>query len=404
MGATAPATNDQPSKTTASCPQGLQEDGISLYVHVPFCVSKCNYCDFNSWATRNVDYAAFVDALLEEARLQTEGLMPQTVFIGGGTPSILPPQELARLLDELNILCGFKDSAVEVSMEANPESFLPDVAAVAAEGGVNRISIGVQSLREDVLAAYDRAHSPQQALDAIDTAKDAGFARVNADLIYAFPGQQPEQWIEDLQQVAGSGVNHLSCYELSFEPGTALTKKHLAGRFDRSDPELCAELFESTRQTCSELGFARYEVSNFARRGEECLHNLVYWRSLNWVGIGPGAASWVGQRRSINIADPVAWADQVANKDGRSKAEECDPETVLFDCFMMGLRLEHEGLDFDRAMRISGIDPRDHYQQQLAELQEDGLLEVNEFRARATADGFRLLDGVLQRLLPRRQV
>jgi len=370
-------------------------------VHLPWCVRKCRYCDFNSWAWRGQDLTRTVDALLAEARVRAEGLRPQTVFVGGGTPSLLPADELARLLDGLQTITGFRDSAVEATMEANPESLDADTARAAHEGGIDRLSIGVQSLRADVLAAYDRVHSADDALAAFATAREAGFARINLDLIYAFPGQTPDEWQADLQRVLALEPEHLSCYELSYEPGTALTRLRDAGRWQPADVDRCLHLFQLTAAMCAERGLRAYEVSAYARDDETCRHNLAYWRSLDHVGIGAGAVSWRRGERRRALSDPAAWAaDPLATEE----VERPDAETRLFDHLMMGLRLRDEGVLLARAERQSGLDPRAHYAERLPALLERELLECvvspEGERLRATARGLEMLDGVLQDLLP----
>lgn len=380
----------------------LREDGRSLYVHLPFCTSKCRYCDFNSYAWSGQSLERHVRAVLAEARARAAGLRPQTVFIGGGTPSFLPAPLLGELLQQLDEVTGFRASASEVTMEANPESFDDARAAAAAAGGVNRVSIGVQSLRAPVLRAYDRVHSAETALAALRRAR-ALFARVNADLIYAFPGQDPQEWQEDLESVLALGVDHVSCYELSFEPGTALTRMRDAGRFRAEEPERGRALFERTRALCARHGFGQYEVSNYARAGAACRHNLAYWRSLDYVGIGAGAASWLDGERRKNLELPEAYEQAVrAGKDPVAEAERTDPATTLFDALMMGLRLPAEGVLLERARRISGLDPAAACGATLDELIGEGLLELTPGparRLRATDSGLPFLDSILTRLL-----
>lgn len=380
----------------------MGERGVSLYVHLPFCVSKCRYCDFNSWAWTGQDLDRHVDAVLLETRRRAADARPQTVFLGGGTPSLLPAPTLARLLDGLHETTGFRDSAVEVSMEANPESFDAETAAAAREHGVDRVSIGVQSLRQEVLDAYDRAHDPAQALAAFDRARRAGFTRINLDLIFAFPGQDPAAWELDLRRVLELGPEHLSCYELSFEPGTALTRLRDAGRFPEADDDLLRlRLFESTRLQCAAAGLRRYEVSNFARPGERCLHNLAYWRNLEYIGVGAGACSWRHRRRRRNLEQPAAYEAAVfAGRDPLGEDEAPDARTAAFDCLMMGLRLEQEGVSLARVSRVAGADPRELWPEELDRLVAEGLLELESDRLRATPAGFVVLDSVLQRLLP----
>ncbi len=365
-------------------------------------MAKCGYCDFNSWAWSGQDLERHVDALLAEAEQRAVDCSPQTVFLGGGTPSLLPAASLARLLDGLHERTGFRDSAREVTIEANPESWDPETAQAAREHGADRVSIGVQSLRPEVLQAYDRVHDAAQAFGAFAAARAAGFTRVNLDLIYAFPGQDPVAWQEDLGQILALGPDHLSCYELSFEPGTALTRRRDAGRFPPADsPELRRQLFEATRAQCAAAGLRRYEVSNFARPGQACLHNLAYWRNLDYLGLGAGAGSWRGRRRRRNLERPADYEAAVfSGGDPAEEHEQPDPRTIAFDCLMMGLRLEQEGVSLQRVERISGADPLQLWPDQLEALLSEQLLERTGDRLRATPAGFVLLDSVLLRLLP----
>ncbi len=386
-------------------PDALREDGVSLYVHLPFCVRKCRYCDFNSYAWTGQNLARHVDAVLAEARARATDLRPQTVFFGGGTPSFLPAPEIARLLAGLDAITGFRASAGEVTLEANPESFDAARAAACAAGGVTRISLGVQSLQADVLAAYDRVHDAAAARRAFQTARAAGFRRVNCDLIFAFPGQDPAVWRADLEAVIGWGPEHLSCYELAYEPGTALTRLRAAGRFVSEESARCRELFELTREVCARAGYGAYEVSAFARAGEAARHNLAYWRSLDYVGIGAGAASWRDGERRKNLARPDAYeAAALAGEDLAAERERTAPRTALFDALMMGLRLREEGVAHARLLARTGLAPATALQPEWDALHAEGLLETvgagAATRTRATPTGLLFLDDLLVRLAP----
>jgi oxygen-independent coproporphyrinogen-3 oxidase len=386
--------------------EGLpQEDGVSLYVHMPFCVSKCRYCDFNSYAFTNQDLRRHVNAVLTEARLRVADLKPQTVFLGGGTPSLLPPDLLRRFLDELDTICGFRESSLETTMEANPESLDKATARAVFEGGVNRLSIGVQSLRPEVLQAYDRVHSPEGALEAFAIARDVGFRRINLDLIYAFPGQGEEEWLEDLTTIHALGAEHLSCYELSYEPGTALTRLKNVGRWKAAGEETCAAMFGITREANEAAGYEAYEVSAFAKAGEASMHNLSYWRSLDYVGIGAGAAGWLKGVRRRNIELPDTYESAIhEGADPVAVSERLSPEVVLFDHLMMGLRLPHEGVLISRAQRLSGLDPMQVHGKEIRESIDQGLLEIlcdkGGDRLRTTKRGLLILDDILTRFLP----
>ncbi|HEX9795165.1 MAG TPA: radical SAM family heme chaperone HemW [Planctomycetota bacterium] len=375
-------------------------------MHLPFCVAKCRYCDFNSYAWKDQDLARHVDAVLAEARVIAADLRPQTVFVGGGTPTFLPPDLLARFLAELDVITGFRASAREVTMEANPESCDAARMQAAQAGGVNRISIGVQSLRPEILQAYDRVHGPEQALAAYANARAAGIGRVNLDLIYAFPGQEPGAWHQDLDRVLGLEPDHVSCYELAYEPGTSLTRLRDAGRWREEDPDICRALFDTTGERCAAAGYGRYEISNFARPGEACLHNMAYWRSLEWVGIGAGAASWRHGERRKNTLRPDAYEAAVfEGRDPVGERRRPDADEVLFDHFLMGLRLPAEGVRLARAEAASGLDPCEVWAAEFAALQAEGLLELardpeGEACVRATSEGLIWLDSILERLLP----
>lgn len=385
----------------------LDEDGVSLYVHLPFCVRKCRYCDFNSYAWTGQDLERHVEALLVEARARAAELQPQTVFFGGGTPSFLPAPLLARLLAELDAITGFRGSAREVTLEANPESFDAARAAACIDGGVTRVSIGVQSLRADVLAAYDRVHDAATARRAFEHARAVGFKRVNCDLIFAFPGQDPQAWREDLLEVISWKPEHLSCYELTYEPGTALTRLRDAGRWEGEESQRCQELFAMTAELCAEHGYGAYEVSAFARTGEASLHNLAYWRSLEWVGIGAGAASWRGGERRRNLERPELYEQALArNEDPIDELEQPSATTNLFEALMMGLRLREEGVLHSRLLRLTGLDAASACAPQWQMLHEEGMLETlrhgESRRTRVTPLGLRFLDDVLVRLAPDR--
>lgn len=382
----------------------MRDEGVSLYVHLPFCVSKCRYCDFNSYAWTGQSLERYVERLLREAETRATALRPQTVFIGGGTPTFLPAELLAELLDKLAQITGFRESAREVTIEANPESFDDATAQAARDGGVDRVSVGVQSLRSDVLKAYDRVHDGELALQALHRARQI-FPRFSADLIFAFPGQDPTTWQQDLQSVLDVEPGHLSCYELSYEPNTALTRLRDAGRWQAEDPDLCELLYQQTGQQCEAHGYQRYETSNFARAGEACLHNLAAWRNLQYVGIGAGAASWHGGVRRKNLERPDAYEQALdAGSDPVGESERPNAELQVFDSLMMGLRLVQEGVSRTRVQEQTGLDPVDLHRAKLEALRDTGWVEWNEQQLRTTPRGALLLDSVLQQLLPSHSV
>ncbi len=398
-----PAAREKRSKAVPSV--ALQEDGVSLYLHFPYCVAKCRYCDFNSYAHRGQDMEHQVHAILAEAELRAQNLRPQTVFFGGGTPSLLEPALLQKLFNGLHDISQFRDSANEVTMEANPESLDTPTAQAAAEAGVNRISLGFQSFDQEVLRAYDRVHSAEDCFRAFAAARSAGIARINVDLIFAYPGQTLKAWEQTLQQVLSLQPEHISCYELSYEPGTALTRLKEAGRWQAEDVDQCLRLFLHTRQILGDAGYFAYEVSAFAKEQEAARHNLAYWRFLDYVGLGAGASSWHNGKRRRNLALPEEYSQaMLAGNDPVAEEEACRAQTVLFDILMMGLRLPEEGVSVARAKRISGLDLLAEHKSLLQQLIGQGLLELlpsgNDHLLRCTNQGLLLLDNILQRFLP----
>lgn len=298
-------------------------------------------------------------------------------------------------------------------MEANPESVDYKRATAMRDGGVNRLSVGIQSLQADVLRAYDRVHSPQQARDALALAAEV-FPSWNADLIFAFPGQDPDVWQQDLIDVLSYQPSHISCYELSYEPGTALTRLRDVGRWQAEDPDLCEALFQQTGDVCAGANMRRYEISNFCRNDQECLHNLSAWRSLDFIGIGAGAASsWAGTRRS-NLARPEHYQEAVhSGSDPLAQESRPDARTLLFEHMMMGLRLVDEGISRKRALRQTGLDPWQEFRPQLRELAKQKLLQFHDpepgsdpqdpesaDRICVTERGALLLDHILMQILP----
>jgi oxygen-independent coproporphyrinogen-3 oxidase len=366
-------------------------------------VVKCGYCDFNSYPGEGRDPHKYAEALIAEARRRAPAA-PPTVFVGGGTPTYFSAELLARIFRELRNCGVFDDPRVEVTVEANPESATLEKLQALREAGANRISIGVQSFRERYLQQFDRVHSAEQAEAAVGAARRAGFERINVDLIFAKPGETLGEWLEDLERALALDPPHLSCYELTFEEGTAITKQHNLGRVAAAEQETSAELYHSTIELLHRRGFDAYEVSAFARRGEECRHNLVYWTSGDWIGIGAGAGSSVGARKSLNIKNPEAYAAAVAERGDATNSEsveDSDPRDRLAEVLMMGLRLL-EGIELDVILDRTGLDPRRTHAAEIDALSKAGLLEIGSGWIRATARGRDLLNEVTARFLPNR--
>ncbi len=327
------------ARVTPLEPRQRAREGTPLYVHLPFCAAKCHYCDFFSVPAEGHDRGAMIAAILREAELYAPHA-PRTVFLGGGTPSLLDAGELARLLDGLERITGFRAYAREITAECNPESLDRDKARAFLDLGVSRLSIGFQSLHDEVLKLFGRVHSVEQSFRAFDAARAAGVENLNVDMIYAVPGQSAAQWSTDLQRVLALGSEHLSAYNLTFEEETLFRRWLDEGRLARSPEDVELELFDATRALTARAGLAAYEISNFARANRECEHNLNYWRNGEYAGIGPSAVSKVGDARYGNVKAISAYLRRVKDgADSRAWEESPSPATRLAETWWLGLRL-----------------------------------------------------------------
>jgi oxygen-independent coproporphyrinogen-3 oxidase len=318
-----------------------------LYLHVPFCFHKCHYCDFYSIVDTRDRQGEFTKRLIAEVRAlakATQRPRLATIFVGGGTPSLLAVglwQELLAALAEAFDLSGL----VEFTVECNPETVSAELMAVLAAGGVNRVSIGAQSFHAQHLKTLERWHDPANVFKAVELARAVGIARQSMDLIFAIPGQTMTEWDADLKAALGAGTTHLSCYALTYEPNTAMTARMKKGEFSQMPEDLEADMFEHTLSTLRAAGLERYEVSNFAKKGDECRHNLAYWRQHDWLAAGPNASAHVRGVRWKNIQR----LDDYLNKHVRDFAMVTDVEYAdavrnLSEAVWTGLRLA-EGID-----------------------------------------------------------
>lgn len=341
---------------TPENPRPRPAPGTPLYVHLPFCAAKCPYCDFFSVAAEGQDTASVIDLVLREAETWAPEA-PRTVFLGGGTPSIHTPEELERLLNGLDDLSGFRAAATEVTAECNPESLDLEKASCLLALGVDRLSIGFQSLRQETLELFGRVHDVDQAFHAFEAARAAGVQRLNVDLIYAAPGQDLASWDTDLRRVLALGPDHLSAYNLTYEEGTLFTRWLAEGRLTEAPEELALELFQHTRRLCAEHGLGAYEISNFSSNGQECRHNLNYWRNGPYAALGPSAVSKIGPTRRGRPRTIPLWRAAV---EGRGEAwafeETLDPLARLGETWWLGLRLA-TGVDPVRAREAAGWVP-----------------------------------------------
>lgn len=381
------------------------DPGFGVYVHWPFCAQKCPYCDFNSHVRAGgIDEPRYLAAFQHELRT-TAALVPGrrvgSVFLGGGTPSLMPPGTVAGILDEIASLWTVESDA-EITIEANPNSVEADRFRGYRSAGVNRVSIGVQSLVPSDLAALGRLHSVEEAITAIGIAART-FERFSFDLIYARPRQTVAAWRAELTEALALAGRHLSLYQLTIEPGTAYARLHEAGRLSVPDGELARELYETTQELCQARGMPAYEVSNHAAPGQESRHNLLYWRYGEYAGVGPGAHGRLvvsGQRLATAVEpQPERWLARVeADGHGVVEREVVTSREQADEMLLMGLRIS-EGLDLERLARLGGVAPSGSVIYQLV---REGLLAEKaghgNRRLVATAQGRLVLDRIILRL------
>ncbi len=374
----------------------------ALYIHWPFCLAKCPYCDFNSHVRDTVDHAQWETALLADLRYEAEqagGEPLDSVFFGGGTPSLMPPALVARLLTEAERLWGFA-AGIEITLEGNPSSVEAKNYAALANAGINRASLGLQALDDQTLRFLGRLHDADEGVRALGVAQQH-FARVTFDLIYARPGQTAAQWEAELRRALGFGTSHLSLYQLTIEPGTRFETLVRQGAFVPLGEDACADLFTLTDQLTSAAGLPAYEISNHARPGQESRHNLTYWRYLDYAGIGPGAHGRRGGVATVRHKKPENWLSGI-DRNGHGIAEErgLGAAEQAAEAVLMGLRLR-EGIALETLAARFGlraaalIDPA-----KLVFYTAQRLTWQRGARIGVTAAGMPLLDGLLGELVP----
>ena len=369
----------------------------ALYIHWPFCLAKCPYCDFNSHVRQKTDTFAWREALLADLGHEAKraGIAPlRSIFFGGGTPSLMPPSLVGDLLRETETVFGFSDE-IEITLEANPSSVEAANFAALADAGVNRVSLGVQSLREDALRFLGRLHSVDEALRAVELAQ-RHFGRVSLDLIYARPGQTAEAWEKELGEALALGTGHLSLYQLTIEPQTRFATDVRRRLFTPLADDPAAELFSLTREITAQAGLPAYEISNHARPGEESRHNLTYWRYRDYLGIGPGAHGRRGGVATMRVRKPENYLARLAEI-GHALAEERalgDAEQAS-EALLVGLRLA-EGVDLGELQARFGFGADQLIDDRRFTLHRDnGLLWRKGERIGVTDAGMPLLDALL---------
>lgn len=388
------------NKSAASALSQL-EPGFGIYVHWPFCQAKCPYCDFNSHVVRSVDQTIYAEALVRELEHMAALADPQAVtsiFFGGGTPSLMEPATVEKVLTAIDRLWGIRQGT-EISLEANPTSVEAGNFRALAALGVNRVSLGVQALNDKDLKFLGRLHSVDEALGAIELAR-THFSRMSFDLIYARPRQTVEAWETELTRALSFAVDHLSLYQLTIEEGTPFFDLHARGAFTVPGEDEATALYDVTQSICEDAGLTAYEVSNHAKPGAECRHNLTYWRYGDYVGVGPGAHGRIAKdgikRATVTERLPTKWLALVEAKGhGLVDQETITPSQSAEEMMLMGLRLQ-EGVSLERYRALAG---KPINADRLSELSGDGLLRHEGDRLTATPPGRLVLNKLLGELL-----
>ncbi|MDQ6968881.1 MAG: radical SAM family heme chaperone HemW [Mariprofundus sp.] len=386
---------------------------LQLYVHIPFCVHKCHYCDFNSHERSQPAWDDYQHALINELKHWADspmfsGRKLSTIFIGGGTPSLAPPKLIKAILDAASTYCGIENDA-EISMEANPGTVDADHFKAYRQAGVNRLSIGIQSLDATELRWLERIHSSEEAVQAYRIARQAGFDNINLDLMYGLPGQSLNAWLPSLQKAIALKPEHLSCYQLTVEPHTKLAATHALNPYALPNDDDALAMFFETRKQLSEAGFNAYEISNFSQTGRQCQHNDGYWLYHDYIGIGAGAAGkWdikneentaFGVIRYSNIRTPEHYI-KTALQDGKAinSSETLEPKQAAAEAFWLGLRRSN-GINRSAFKHRFGIDAWQAFSAELKPWKHDGQLIIDPHSIRLSHKGLAMADAIAASVL-----
>lgn len=378
-----------------------QQGGFGIYIHWPFCEAKCPYCDFNSHVSRNIDQAAWKTAYLSELNRyaeETQGRTVTSIFFGGGTPSLMNPDTVAAVIEEIRRLWSTAND-LEITLEANPGSVEAGRFVAYRDGGVSRISMGIQALNDSDLKRLGRIHTASEALAAFDVARNT-FERVSFDLMYARQDQSLGAWEIELKQALSLSIDHLSLYQLTIEDGTAFGDRYAIGKLrGLPDEDLGADMFDLTQDICGAAGMPAYEVSNHASDSAQSRHNKIYWRYGDYLGIGPGAHGRLtknGSRQAtICYSNPKRWLDAVSTNEAEQSREKLTRSDEATEFLLMGMRLR-EGIDLNR---YTSLTQKPLNQQVIKHLTEIEMITISKDRLIVTDQGFRVLNSVISEML-----
>ena len=370
---------------------------LSFYVHIPYCIKRCGYCDFNTYtpselqdgATLEIVSNDYIDAVLRELESAPKDEVP-TIFFGGGTPSLLPAHDLGRVITAIKARNGLT-AYCEITLEANPDSVTQEKLSAYLAAGFNRISFGMQSAQPHVLAVLDRTHNPANVKRAVDMARAAGFESISVDLIYGTPGESLEDWRSTVTEALSLDIDHISAYALIVETGTKLAAQIKRGELTMPNDDLMADMYLLVDQMCNDAGLSWYEISNWAKPGKECLHNIAYWKSANWWGLGPGAHSHIDKKRFWNVKHPTAYKQKLFAKESPiADSELLTDEQLRDEAIMLAIRMR-TGLALDLLS--------DAAQTRILQYQNSGHLNLIDKHLQLTAQGRLIADRLVREAL-----
>ena len=369
---------------------------MSFYVHIPYCIKRCGYCDFNTYTPNELQDGAtleivsndYIDAVLRELEAAPKDVVP-TIFFGGGTPSLLPADDLGRVISAIKARNGLAADC-EITLEANPDSVTQEKLARYLEVGFNRISFGMQSAKPHVLAVLDRTHNPANVEKAITMARSAGFESISVDLIYGTPGESLDDWRETVSAALALDIDHISAYALIVETGTKLAAQIKRGDLTMPIDDLMADMYLLVDQMCEKAGLTWYELSNWSKPGHECRHNIAYWENKNWWGLGPGAHSHIDSQRFWNLKHPTTYKQKLfAGESPILDSEQLTAEQIKDEAILLGIRMR-DGL------KIQLLEP--HQLEVLAIYRENGFVQLHDDRVLLTPAGRLIADRIVREI------
>ncbi|MGE5632455.1 MAG: radical SAM family heme chaperone HemW [Caulobacteraceae bacterium] len=366
---------------------------VGLYIHIPFCRRKCFYCDFNSYEGRESDAEVYIEALVREIEMYRKkyNLQYRTVFIGGGTPTVINYFLIGRIMEQIR---PYIIQGAEVSMECNPGTVTCESLEYYRSAGINRLSFGLQAWQDELLKKIGRIHSLEEFLSSYKAAREAGFDNISADLMFALPGQTMEMWQETVKKICALGIEHISCYSLILEEGTKLCNMHEKGIIKLPDDDLDREMYWFATETFEEHGYGQYEISNFARQGYQCKHNLIYWRNEEYLGVGAGSHSKLENIRFWNHKGIDEYCNVVRKGTPPVEGEEkISPGEDMWETIFLALRL-NEGLNIKEFEVKYGIDFFGIYGANVSKLQNNNLIIIEDKYMRLTKRGRDLSNSV----------